>query len=133
MASKQLVPITKEQLTEYIDKAKEIFLNKDLLAHGGPKYNWSWIEFMVVTSMISQKKVPQIGTIKRWITRRYCPISYKAGTTIRKIALVNGYDLNSLQNFGPEVNLSTYPFTLTVEITEQQRKWINTYLYDKYR
>ena len=46
MASKQLVPITKEQLTEYIDKAKEIFSNKDLLAHGGPKYNWSWIEFM---------------------------------------------------------------------------------------
>ena len=111
-----------------LEKVKEFF-NDRLLKCSMPLYhNWSQAYGLVMMSAIELDRIPKRDTVLRWLRNDYCPNGYRLITTLRRLALLNGYQIEQLTKLSKDKTVMDFPFTLSLEFNKEQREWIDLHM-----
>lgn len=75
--------------------------------------------------------LPSETTIKKWIKNSTLPANYTVWGSIRRLFLLNGYNVTFMTNRDRSLNwvhpLSNdypFPFEFNLEVTKAQKKWV---------
>ena len=124
-----------ERLTmeEQLEKVKEFFSDTLLKCSMPLYYNWSQAYGLVMMTAIEFNRIPKRDTVLRWLREDYCPNGHRAVTTLRRLALLNGYCIEQLGNIETDKSVMDFPFTLSLEFNNEQKEWIDLYMNKEYR
>ena len=120
--------IERSVIEEQLEKVK-VFFSDRLLKCSMPLYhNWSQAYGLVMMSAIELNRIPKRNTVLRWLREDYCPNSHRMVTTLRRLALLNGYHIEQLGNIANDQSVMNFPFTLSLEFNNEQKEWIDLYM-----
>ena len=126
-------PIERLVMEEQLEKVKEFFSNTLLKCSMPLYYNWSKAYGLVMMTAIEFNRIPKRNTVLRWLREDYCPNGCRAVTTLRRLALLNGYCIEQLGNIENDQSVMDFPFTLSLEFNNEQKEWIDLHMNKEYR
>lgn len=115
-------------MEEQLEKVKEFF-SDTLLKRSMPLYyNWSQAYGLVMMTAVEFNRIPKRDTVLRWLREDYCPNGHRIITTLRRLALLNGYCIEQLGNIENDQSVMNFPFTLSLEFNNEQKEWVDLYM-----
>lgn len=115
-------------MEEQLEKVKEFFSDTLLKCSMPLYYNWSQAYGLVMMTAIEFNRIPKRDTALRWLREDYCPNGHRVVTTLRRLALLNGYSIEQLGNIADDQSVTNFPFTLSLEFNDEQKEWIDLYM-----
>lgn len=120
-------------IEEQLEKVKEFFSDRLLKCSMPLYYNWSQAYGLVMMTAIEFNRIPKRDTVLRWLREDYCPTGHRIVTTLRRLALLNGYCIEQLGNIETEQSAMNFPFTLSLEFNNEQKEWVDLYMNKEHR
>lgn len=125
--------IERSVMEEQLEKVKEFFSDTSLKCRMPLYYNWSQAYGLVMMTAIEFNRVPKRDTVIRWLRNDYCPNGYRLITTLRRLALLNGYQTEQLTKLSKDKTVRDFPFTLSLDFNVEQSEWIDLHLNKEYQ
>lgn len=125
--------IERTVLEEQLEKVKEFFSDTWLKRSMPMYYDWSQAYGLVMMTAIECDRIPQRNTVLRWLRSSHCPNGCRTITTLRRIALLNGYRDEQLGHISNDQSALDFPFTLSLEFNAEQKEWIDRHMNKEYR